>query len=66
MPLPASGSMHEAPTITNSRMNRAGIIVFEARSMPLRTPCRMTKWVMPKKSTAQKIGLKALPLNSLK
>ena len=38
IPLSALGNIHDAPTITNNKINSVGIINFEARSIPSRTP----------------------------
>lgn len=49
--------MQEAPTIISRSMNSVGIIIFEARSMPPRTPRTMTRWVMKRKTTVHTTGL---------
>ena len=57
MPLTAPGSRHEATTTMRSSMKRAGIISFEARSMPSRTPWTITQWVARNTSTIHTMGL---------
>ena len=56
----AFGSRHDDTTNTNSRMKSVGMSIFEARSMPSRTPCWMTRWVMPRMTTVHTIGLMGL------
>ena len=58
MPFSAPGSMHEPATTTSSRIKSRGIIILEARSMPLRTPWIMTKWVMARMAMVQSTGCK--------
>ena len=57
MPFPALGSMHEATTMTNSRMNSMGMSNFEARSMPWRMPRQTTKWQRTRMATVQNTGM---------
>ena len=48
--------MHEPITTTTSSTNSVGIIIFDARSMPLRTPWIITKWVSASIATVQNTG----------
>ena len=66
MPLPASGSRHDAPTMTSSNKKSVGIISFDARSMPSRTPLLIIRYVPPKMMTVQKMGFTGSAENSAK
>ena len=58
--------MHEPITTTTSSTNSVGIIIFDARSMPLRTPCIITKWVSASIATVQNTGRMGEAENSWK
>ena len=45
MPFDALGNRHDATTMMSSNINKVGIIILEAFSMPPLTPWMMTKWV---------------------
>ena len=55
-PAHAFGSMQDATTSTISSTNSAGIIIFEAFSMPSFTPLMMIRCVTIRNVTAQNIG----------
>ena len=48
--------MHDATTMTNNNINKVGIITFEARSMPSRTPFSMIRYVNPSMITVHSTG----------
>ena len=66
MPSLAPGNMHDATTMTTNNINKVGMSSFEARSMPPRTPRQMTKYVMKRMATVQKIGRRGDVENSVK
>ena len=47
-------------------MNSTGIMSFDIRSMPLRTPLTTTMWVMTRKIAAHKMGFTGWEENSWK
>ena len=47
-------------------MNSTGIMSFDIRSMPLRTPLTTTMWVMTRKRAAHKMGFTGWEENSWK
>ena len=49
--------MHEAPTMISNNINKVGIIVFEARSMPSRTPLEIIRKVASRIRNVQNTGL---------
>ena len=66
MPFSAFGSMHEAPTMMSNNINKVGISIFDARSMPFRTPCSIIRNVMTRMMTVQKMGFTGSLENSAK
>ena len=56
MPAWALGSMHDATTMMSNNINKVGIIIFEAFSMPSRTPFSMIRNVANRMMIVQKTG----------